>query len=254
MNEEIVCNVSFLFNLRIDEIEKRAFIWIICCIICFFSSLKKYPDKTAVMDGVTSLTFEQLSLRAGYLAEQLKEHGIKRGDRVVFYLDHNIDQAVAILAVSSVGGVFVPVSFLLYPEQILHIIKNSECRFLITTEKKIQVLEDGLDECPALEHVLYTGGDQKDIHLQRTSLVIENDLAALLYTSGSTGTPKGVMITHRNLVAGCHIVSEYLGLTESDRLLGVLQLSFDYGLNQLITMLALGGPIGFSGIHFRMTL
>lgn len=60
-------------------------------------------------------------------------------------------------------------------------------------------------------------------------------MAAILYTSGSTGKPKGVVLSHRNLVAGAESVSEYLENRPEDRILSVLPLSFDYGLNQLTT-------------------
>jgi acyl-CoA ligase (AMP-forming) (exosortase A-associated) len=70
---------------------------------------------------------------------------------------------------------------------------------------------------------------------------IDQDMAAILYTSGSTGRPKGIVLSHRNVVAGAESVAEYLELTQADRLLAVLPLSFDYGMNQLTTMCLVGG-------------
>src|SRR5262249_54099627 len=54
-------------------------------------------------------------------------------------------------------------------------------------------------------------------------------------TSGSTGNPKGVMLSHANILAGSRIVSSYLNLSDSERILAVLPFSFDAGLNQLMT-------------------
>lgn len=51
------------------------------------------------------------------------------------------------------------------------------------------------------------------------------------------------MLTHRNIVAGARSVARYLGLGPDDRLLSVLPYSFDYGLNQLTTMMLLGGTV-----------
>jgi acyl-CoA synthetase (AMP-forming)/AMP-acid ligase II len=70
-----------------------------------------------------------------------------------------------------------------------------------------------------------------------------DDLAAIIYTSGSTGRPKGVMLTHANIIEGARAVSVYLRLTEGDRLLSVLPYSFDAGLNQLTTMMLVGGSV-----------
>jgi acyl-CoA ligase (AMP-forming) (exosortase A-associated) len=78
---------------------------------------------------------------------------------------------------------------------------------------------------------------------QDTHRVIDGDMAAILYTSGSTGKPKGVVLSHRNLVAGAASVSHYLDNRPEDRILSVLPLSFDYGLNQLTTAFRVGACV-----------
>jgi acyl-CoA ligase (AMP-forming) (exosortase A-associated) len=50
-----------------------------------------------------------------------------------------------------------------------------------------------------------------------------------------------VVLSHRNIVAGAESVAEYLELTEQDRILCVMPLSFDYGMNQVTTALLRGG-------------
>jgi acyl-CoA synthetase (AMP-forming)/AMP-acid ligase II len=80
-------------------------------------------------------------------------------------------------------------------------------------------------------------------HQPRTSSAIGEDLAGILYTSGSTGKPRGVMLSHRNLLAGARIVSSYLELGPAERILSILPFSFDYGLNQLLTVLQHGATI-----------
>ncbi|MBN1764008.1 MAG: acyl-CoA ligase (AMP-forming), exosortase A system-associated [Sedimentisphaerales bacterium] len=211
----------------------------------YFHSLNRVPDKEAISDDETTLTYSQLSEKAGFIAERLTQAGVRPGDRVAFFLDHNIHQAVSILGISAAGGAFVPVNALLFPEQVGHILRDSDSRVLITTKSRYDTLHEVLETCDDLTEVLLIDDQKGARHLERTCHVIENDLAAILYTSGSSGLPKGVMISHKNLTAGCWIISEYLNLRENDRLLGVLPLSFDYGLNQLITMLALGGTYRF---------
>ena len=79
---------------------------------------------------------------------------------------------------------------------------------------------------------------------------IGEDLAAILYTSGSTGRPKGVMLSHRNLIAGARIVSEYLQITSDDRILSLLPFSFDYGLNQFTSALHQGATLVLGSFKF----
>jgi acyl-CoA synthetase (AMP-forming)/AMP-acid ligase II len=73
--------------------------------------------------------------------------------------------------------------------------------------------------------------------------LLDTDLAAILYTSGSTGAPKGVMLTHANLLVGARSVARYTKQTPDDRLLSLLPFSFDYGLNQLLTVCLLGARL-----------
>jgi len=216
----------------------------------FISSLIQFPDKAAVKDDQTSLTYTQLSERAGHVALKLQNCGIRKGDRVAFYLEQNVEQAIAILAISAAGGVFVPISGFLYTEQVVHILNDSSAHILLTTQPRKTTLDNLPETCPVLETVLLVEDLTGKKDLERSYYAIENDLAALLYTSGSTGLPKGVMLSHKNLITGCYIISDYLKLSFSDHLIGVLQLSFDYGLNQLITMLALGGTYRFMKLSF----
>jgi acyl-CoA ligase (AMP-forming) (exosortase A-associated) len=216
----------------------------------FISSAEKYPKKTAVYDSSISLSYNQLSMLSHNLMSTLHKDGFVKHDRVVVTLDHTVYSAVSILGVSAAGGVFVPVGDMLYPEQIQYIIRDSGARFLITSKSREKILEPYLESCPELKKIYVEEEFKESEPLPRTHTNIENDLAALLYTSGSTGMPKGVMLSHKNLIAGCWIIAEYLKLTASDRLMGLLQLSFDYGLNQLITMLAVGGTYLFHKLTF----
>jgi long-chain acyl-CoA synthetase len=72
---------------------------------------------------------------------------------------------------------------------------------------------------------------------------IDIDLAALIYTSGTTGNPKGVMMAHRNIVSASTSITTYLENRESDVVLDVLPLSFDYGLYQVIMAAQYGGTV-----------
>jgi acyl-CoA synthetase (AMP-forming)/AMP-acid ligase II len=51
------------------------------------------------------------------------------------------------------------------------------------------------------------------------------------------------MLSHANVVAGSRIVSTYLEISESERILAVLPFSFDAGMNQLMTAFEKGGTL-----------
>lgn len=191
-------------------------------------------DRLALIEGERRLTYRELRELVRRYASALSAAGLARGDRVAILLPKSIEECAAILAVSRAGGVSVPVNPLLRPAQTRHIVEDCEARFLMTEAQLNASHGEALADLRGLAvidvaAILQSGPDV------RPSAAIGEDLAAILYTSGSTGRPKGVMLSHRNLIAGTRIVRTYLDITADDRILSILPLSFDYGLNQFLT-------------------
>ncbi len=223
------------------------------------ASACRCPGKEALVHGKERLTYGEVSARVAGLASGLRSAGLQRGERVGIYLDPSIAQAVSILGVSQAGGVFVPANGLLFPDQVAHIARDCGISALITSAAKLESLLPVLPEIRSLRFLIVVSAAERvcarlpvhdfdtitstkpETHPQDWG--IEKDLAAILYTSGSTGQPKGVMLSHANVMAGATIVSAYLEITSSDRILAVLPFSFDAGLNQLTTAFQQGGTL-----------
>jgi acyl-CoA synthetase (AMP-forming)/AMP-acid ligase II len=60
--------------------------------------------------------------------------------------------------------------------------------------------------------------------------------------------PKGVMLSHQNLVLGARSVAQYLRIAPDDRLLSLLPLCFDYGLNQVTSAALVGASVVLQAI------
>lgn len=72
---------------------------------------------------------------------------------------------------------------------------------------------------------------------------IHPDLALMLTTSGSTGSPKLVRLTLNNLAANAASIKQYLQLTQHERPITSLPMSYSYGLSVVNSHLAVGAPI-----------
>jgi acyl-CoA ligase (AMP-forming) (exosortase A-associated) len=218
-------------------------------------SAQRFPDKEALVDKEGRLAFADTENKVAAIAGGLREVGIRRGDRIGIYLDTSVSQALSIFGVSRAGAVFVPINGLLFPEQVAHIARDCEMTALVSTGAKLASLVPVLHEVPSCKWLVATDEADRNvislpIHLLHELLKapvrdwresgIGKDLAAILYTSGSTGKPKGVMLSHEQVMAGSSIVSDYLGITSTDRIIGVLPVSFDAGLNQLMTAVQQG--------------
>jgi acyl-CoA ligase (AMP-forming) (exosortase A-associated) len=214
------------------------------------SSALCFPDKEALVHGDQRLTYNEVSARVAALASGLRAAGLRRGERVGIYLDPGIAQVISIYGVSQAAGVFVPINGVLFPDQVAHIARDCSISALITSASKLASLLPVLTQIHSLRFlVVVADGAEVEISLPvhdfdamtaETDVTcndwgIEKDLAAIIYTSGSTGRSKGVMLSHANIMAGATIVSTYLDITASDRILAVLPFTFDAGLNQLTT-------------------
>lgn len=201
------------------------------------------PDRPAVTHKDVTLTYRELTDRVGRAAAGLLRLGLRRGERVVVYLEKRIETVVALLAVSRAGGVVVPVNPVFKPPQVAHVVADCAPTIMITSERRHRVLKAGLGPDSPRVVLVDEWHSLCDTESAPEPEVIDADLAAILYTSGSTGGPKGVVLTHRNLLAGAESVAAYLGHTAEDVVLSVLPLSFDAGLSQLTTSFVAGAHV-----------
>lgn len=222
-------------------------------------------DRVALRLDDATLCHADLAAAARACATRLRAAGVRPGDRVVIHLNRGFAECWALFGVAAAGGVAVPANPALKGPQVAHIVADAGARVLVT-EPALWSGTAGhvLGAAPGVT-VLMPDGGPTATRLQAAPggapapaepariddpPRLAEDLAAILYTSGSTGRPKGVMLTHSNLLAGTRIVRTYLGLGPDDRLLSVLPLSFDYGLNQLLTAVEQGAELVLLGFRF----
>lgn len=218
-------------------------------------------QKIAAIDRGREASYADLVAEADRVADWLRARGIRPGDRVIVHLGKGIDEVAAMFGAWKTGAVVVNVNTRWTAQQLAYVARNCRARAVILAAKplaglvgdaalpadvaflvqgKAGALAPGADAWADLGAGQASAPDEPAVHA----------LAMIIYTSGSTGAPKGVMLSHRNIRAGAISVAQYLGLTEDDRLLSVLPYSFDAGLNQLTTMMLLGGTI----VHQPLTM
>ncbi|MEQ8380806.1 MAG: AMP-binding protein [Coleofasciculus sp. A1-SPW-01] len=222
------------------------------------SSADRLPDKVALIGDGQRLTYPEVEVQANRLANALLAQGLQRGDRVVLFLPNCLELAIAIFAILKAGGVFVPLNPSTKSDKCAYILNNCQARVLITSGRQADLAQQLTQQVPSLTTIILTSPTpetstgnvlnytaiQGDYLAHRPPNVnIDLDLACLIYTSGSTGDPKGVMSDHSNVVFAASSIIEYLGNVESDSVIGLLPLSFDYGLYQLLMVFKFGGTL-----------
>ena len=143
------------------------------------------PTATAVICGEEVFSYEQLVDLSNKLSHYLSSRqSIEEGDFVGVMLERSEWLPVAILAVMRTGATYVPIESA-YPEtRIDFMIKDANCRVVVTDEV-ISDFRQRVDEFEAASEL---------------KQVKSESVAYLMYTSGSTSVPKGVMVSQRNLL------------------------------------------------------
>ncbi len=226
-------------------------------------SADRFPNKVALVCGGSRLTYGEIEASANRLANAFRSFGVCRGDRVAIYLDNRVEAVISIFAALKAGGVFVVINRTTKADKLLYILNNCRAAAWITDTRTRQQDLSGklLAAVPSLKATIFCGDGAAQAAAEKarcynfeavqraylpdrpSGVNIDLDLACLIYTSGTTGEPKGVMSDHNNVIFAASSITEYLHNVESDILINVLPLSFDYGLYQLLMTFKFGGTL-----------
>ena len=86
--------------------------------------------------------------------------------------------------------------------------------------------------------------------LHSDTIEIHPELTLLLSTSGSTGSPKFVKLSAKSLRANANSICQYLSLSENDRAIAHLPLSYSFGMSIVNSHLLSGGSLVLTDYSF----
>jgi amino acid adenylation domain-containing protein len=219
----------------------------------------RLPEKTALVFDGRRFVYRSVDAMANRVANALRESGVRRGDRVAVYLPNSAEAVVALFGTLKADAVFVPVNRTVKAEKLSFILRDCQAAAVVTDARALGEGE-WWRSLPDLRFAVTTGGGQPSDDEPLRVLTwdeiqarcpasrpptrnIDLDLACLIYTSGTTGEPKGVMCDHASVEFASASIIEYLGSSERDVVLGVMPLSFDYGLYQVLMTFCVGGTL-----------
>ena len=135
---------------------------------------------------------------------------IQKGDRVAFSMRNYPEWMFCYMAITSIGGIVVPLNSWWKGDEIEYGLNNSEAKLFIGDEERLDRLKGRLTDLPKIS-VRSNKSEYQDIDLYKlikdSASELENpveiepeDDASIMYTSGSTGYPKGVVASHRGII------------------------------------------------------
>ena len=226
----------------------------------------RYARKTAIYYYGGELTFAGLKAQVDALAGYLQQDcGVRRGDRVLLYMQNSPQFVVAYYAILRADAVVVPVNPMNLTEELRHYLSDSGAALAIC----------GHELLPRIVPLLSTPGLARIIHARYADyidaatdlplpdffglpapasapgvvawaealaagrapgahLALPDDLACMPYTSGTTGNPKGCMHTHRTLMATTALAGVWSRGSPDDVTLAVVPFFHITGMQMLM--------------------
>jgi acetyl-CoA synthetase len=185
---------------------------------------------------VTTLTYQQLHREVCLMANVLKKHGVKSGDRVMIYLPMIPEAVVAMLACARIGAPHSVVFSGFSAEALKERVNDCGAKVIITADGGFRrgstiAIKKNVDTAllgaPKVKSVIVVQRTKQEVNMtpgrdfwlhdetQTVSSVCKAEALDsehplfILYTSGSTGKPKGILHTTAGYLLGCHLTTKY---------------------------------------------
>jgi long-chain acyl-CoA synthetase len=214
------------------------------------------------------VSYAEVGTTVSEIARGLIDLGLQPGDRVSILCTTRPEWAWASFAITSAGGVVVPIYPTNSPSECEWVAGNSESRFIVCEDaEQAQKIAAVRGDLPALEAVVVVdpsgdvGGDAislddlrergrgRDVAevATRSAAVKPEDPYTFIYTSGTTGPPKGCVLSHGNYRSVLTMCLEIDVLEHGDSVYLYLPLAHSYAL--LIQLLAVdvGASVAYWG-------
>lgn len=172
---------------------------------------QRLPDKTAIICGNVCWSYAEFDQVCNRIANSLLARGIAKGDRVAVLSRNSHAFAAMRFAIARLGGVFVPINFMLNAEEIAYILRSSGAETLAIGPGFEQVGRDASAKETKVCRMIWLPGEE-DADAPH-GMVTFDDLAAgsgaflgtdidsrapaqIIYTSGTESLPKGAILSH----------------------------------------------------------
>jgi len=231
-------------------------------------SAQEYAQKIGVITpeaGGKEYSYEWLDEKSSALAASLASVGVKPQDRVALWIRNSMEYILSFYGILKARAVVVPVSTHYGEREVLHQLRKTEVKGLITSDNLYAQVKNLIPEVQGLRFIVLEGqGEMSSSTIPFSSLLEgpkrldlsigidpKETIAVLPFSSGTTGLPKGVMLTHFNLLSCLYQVVQVHEISSNDVMINQLPFFHIYGMTVLMGTSVMAGATQVLASRFR---
>jgi len=190
----------------------------------FDKAAESYPDRAALIDGNTRLTYRELQAASERAARAMWAAGLLDEDRVAIFSPNDARVLICMLALMRAGGAWVPINYRNAADANVEFMNYAETRWLFYHSSFSEQASELRRRVPALRHLVCIDAPANgDLSLEQ---FMEKGIGAgekewadprgnpdrlvgLVPTGGTTGPAKGVRVTSESWGAYTEMAAHY---------------------------------------------
>ena len=201
----------------------------------FDAWLERSPDDIFIHERERELSYAGLGALVERAEAELRDDGVRAGDRVLIVAENCAEHVALIFACSRVGAWSCGVNARMAPGEIAGFIAKADPRTIYFTS--------AISDAAARHAGQHAARDSAVAGLSRSPVreqaVAETGpeaerIAAIIFTSGTTGTPKGVLVSHDGVLHFGRVSAESRALSPQDRSYAYLPMTHIFGLGTVL--------------------
>ncbi|HSD78033.1 MAG TPA: AMP-binding protein [Solirubrobacteraceae bacterium] len=169
------------------------------------------------------LSFGELSARSNQVANWLREHGVRRGDRIIVMLGNQVELWETLLAAMKLGAAVIPATPLLGPGDLVDRVERGEARHVVAASASAGKFDDVPGDYARIAvgerqagWIRYDDAYRASSSFRPDGPTRASETLLLYFTSGTTDKPKLVEHTHASYPVGHLSTLYWLGLQPGD--------------------------------------
>src|SRR5436309_2072280 len=220
--------------------------------ILFDNLAKGFGDRPALIGPAGARSYNELCAEASRWGHGLQSLGLKRGDRVLLFLDDTPVYPAAFFGAVRAGLVPLLINTLTSPDLLQFYLSDSAATVAVADAEFCSRFDVTACKDTVLRTLIVTNGAAGE-HAVANALIAEpwlsgfpadlaeadthrNEMAFWMYSSGSTGRPKGIVhLQHDMAYSEAAFARNVLKLKDNDVCFSVPKIFFAYGFGNSIT-------------------